>query len=182
MAPPAARGGVISPDLAGDRLESSWKDRTWLLDVQGAWTRRLNRKTRLGLYSGLQYAGSVQSASTAAGERHAYHLEDSSANVLRGRLGVEFHRNGSLLGREAAGYVRTGIAHDLDRKTPHVSVRGTSRSWTAMAVNPGRTVLEASAGFHVSLSGNWSAGVDYSLEAGNRQLNQSGRAGVMMEF
>ncbi len=87
-----------------------------------------------------------------------------------------------LLGREAAGYVRTGIAHDLDRKTPHVSVRGTSRSWTAMAVNPGRTVLEASAGFHVSLSGNWSAGVDYSLEAGNRQLNQSGRAGVMMEF
>lgn len=177
-----SKGGVISPDLAGDRLESSWKDRTWLLDVQGAWTRRLNRKTRLGLYSGLQYAGSIQSASTAAGERHAYHLENSSANVLRGRLGVEFHRNSSLLGREAAGYVRTGIAHDLDRKTPHVSVRGTSRSWTAMAVNPGRTVLEASAGFHVSLSGNWSAGVDYSLEAGNRQLNQSGRAGVMMEF
>ena len=31
-------------------------------------------------------------------------------------------------------------------------------------------------------TGNWSAGVDYSLEAGNRQLNQSGRAGVMMEF
>lgn len=103
-------------------------------------------------------------------------------NVLRGRLGVEFHRSGSLLGREAAAYVRTGVTHDLDRKTPHVAVRGTVRSWTAMAGKPGRTALEASAGFHVSLSGNWSAGADYSLEAGNRRLDQSGRIDVMLEF
>lgn len=51
-----------------------------------------------------------------------------------------------------------------------------------MAGKPGDTALEASAGFHVSLSGSWSAGISYSLEAGNRQLDQSGRAGVMLEF
>lgn len=93
---------------------------------------KANRKTRLDLYSGLQYAGRAQSAS-AAGERHAYHLEDSSMHVLRGRLWVEFHRNGSLPGREAAAYVRTGVTHDPDRKTPHVSVRGTVHSWCDQA-------------------------------------------------
>lgn len=44
------------------------------------------------------------------------------------------------------------------------------------------TAPEASAGFHVSLSGNWSAIADYHLETGNRQMDQSGRVGVMLEF
>lgn len=177
-----SKGGFTSPDLAGDRLSGSWKDRTWLLDLQGSWTRELNRKTRVGLYSGLQYAETFQKASSLQGERYAYRLEDSRMNVLRGRLGVEFHRNGSALGRAALGYVRTGLAHDLDRRTPHVTVHGVSRSWTASGSKPGRTALQASAGFQINISGNWNAGLDYSLEAGNGHLDQSGRIGVMLEF
>lgn len=177
-----SKGGFTSPDLAGDRLSGSWKDRTWLLDLQGSWTRELNRKTRLGLYSGLQYAESSQDASTLQGERYAYRLKDSRMSALRGRLGVEFHRNGSALGRAALGYVRTGMAHDLDRRTPHVAVQGVARSWTAPGIKPGRTALQASAGFQISISGNWSAGLDYSLEAGNGHLDQSGKMGVMLEF
>lgn len=177
-----SKGGFTSPDLAGDRLSGSWKDRTCLLDLQGSWTRELNRKTRLGLYSGLQYAESSQNASSLQGERYAYRLEDSRMNVLRGRLGVEFHRSGSALGRAALGYVRTGMAHDLDRRTPHVTVHGVSRSWTASGSKPGRTVLQTSAGFQINISGNWNAGLDYSLEAGNGHLDQSGRIGVMLEF
>lgn len=178
----SSKSGFTSPDLAGDRLSGSWKDRTWLLDLQGSWTRELNRKTRAALYSGLQYAESSQKASSLHGERYSYRLEDSRMNALRGRLGVEFHRNGSALGRAAQGYVRTGMAHDLDRRTPHVTVHGVSRSWTASGSKPGRTVLQAAAGFRINLSGNWDAGLDYSLEAGNGHLDQSGRIGVMLEF
>lgn len=178
----SSKGGFTSSDLAGDRLSGSWKDRTWLLDLQGSWTRELNRKTRAALYSGLQYAESSQKASSLQGERYAYRLEDSRMNALRGRLGVEFHRNGYVLGRAAQGYVRTGMAHDLDRRTPHVTVHGVSRTWTASGSKPGRTVLQAAAGFRINLSGNWDAGLDYSLEAGNGHLDQSGRIGVMLEF
>lgn len=63
--------------------------------------------------------------------------------------------------------------HSMGKGT---AIRGTVESWQAS------TALEASAGFHVSLSGNWSAIADDRLEAGNRQLDQSGGVGVMLEF
>lgn len=64
-------------------------------------------------------------------------------------------------------------SHSMGKGT---AIRGTVEAWQAS------TALEASAGFHVSLSGNWSAIADDRLEARNRQLDQSGGVGVMLEF
>ena len=66
----------------------------------------------------------------------------------------------------AWGWSSTGTAPCWDGKRQATSARESRTIWTGKR----------------RMSGNWSAGVDYSLEAGNRQLNQSGRAGVMMEF
>lgn len=117
-----------------------------------------------------------------ANGKYSCRLADGSMNMLEGRRGAEVYRNGTLPGREAAGFLRAGITRDLDRRTPQATVCGASRSWTAGGSKPGRTALQAAAGLQIRLSGNWNAVMNSSLESGKGRLDQSGRVVMVLEF
>lgn len=129
------------------------------------------------------HSGRDSRNSTAiANGKYSCRLADERMNMLEGRRGAEVYRNGTLPGREAAGFLRAGITRDQDRRTPHVTVCVECRSWTAGVGKPGRTALQAAAELQIRLSGNWNAVMNSSLESSKGRLDQSGRVVMVLEF
>lgn len=175
-------GGIRNESLNNEILSGKWNDTAYLVDMQALWNHQLKENVAWENYAGLQYTHASQNDYTIQGSKYAYQLSDGSMYDFRAVLGTGIRRNGHIGEHKATAYMRAGIIQDISREIPTTNVQGKTHNWSVKGSKPGWMAGNISAGINIQIVKEWSAGLQYSFEAGEAYQMQSGRLTCTYEF
>lgn len=171
-------------DASVPAASGKWDDDVWSAGISGVWNRKVNDRTNVSCFLGMDYIHVSMDDFTETNGASWARYKKGSYQEWQLKLGATIDHTWNFVnGMALRPSLTLAYVGDVSRNTPIVNTLDRSgKTYRESAVNPGRNALRASVGLGWKITNAWSASTGYGLEARSGSTNQNVNLGVNYSF